>query len=330
VRPRLIEVADEVRGRLAAKLLEGLKLAESAARLLETDGLKWRPAGLSHRSIALFLGGFALVTVFTGNRAPALSLGAGGALSMLPLVYARWKARQTVASFEEQFPDCLEFISRSMRAGHAFSVAIEMAHREFSDPLAGELRRTFEEQNLGQPLDIVLRKLSPRIPSMDVQFFASALLLQKRTGGKLAELLDKLAQLIRERFKLRARIRAVSAQGLMSGRILSAIPAGVAALMFVVNPQYARFFVEDPMGHELLAAGLGLQLIGYLIIRKIVHFEVKKKDDPANPCGICARLGRNRGSVVGVQRRSCTGVAPADREAGAGPTVFAIPRADLA
>jgi tight adherence protein B len=274
VRPRLIEVADEVRGRLAGRLLDGLRMKEAAARLLETAGLKWGPAGLLHRSIAMFLAGFALVTLLMGNSFPPLALGAAAAAGALPLVYARRKARQTVMRFEEQFPDCLEFISRSMRAGHAFSVAIEMAHREFSDPLAGTLRRAFEEQNLGQPLDIVLRKLSQRIPSMDVQFFVSAVLLQKRTGGNLAELLDKLAQLIRERFKLRARIRAVSAQGLMSGRILSAIPAGVAIIMFVVNPQYARFFVDDPMGHKLLAAGLGLQLVGYLIIRKIVHFEV--------------------------------------------------------
>jgi tight adherence protein B len=212
--------------------------------------------------------------VIAGNTQPLAALAAGAALGMAPLGYARRKARGRVRSFEEQFPDCLEFVSRSMRAGHAFSVAIEMAHREFSDPLAGELRRAFEEQNLGQPLEIVLRKLSQRMPSMDVQFFVSAVLLQKRTGGNLAELLDKLANLIRERFKLRARIRAVSAQGLMSGRILSAIPAGVAAMMFVVNPQYARFFVDDPMGHELLAGALGLQLVGYLIIRKIVTFEV--------------------------------------------------------
>jgi tight adherence protein B len=274
VRPRLIEVADEVRGRLAGRLLDGLRMKEAATHLLETAGLKWGAAGLLHRSIALFLAGFALVTVVMSNQFPLLALAAGGAAGALPYGYARRQARRTVMHFEEQFPDCLEFISRSMRAGHAFSVAIEMAHREFSDPLAGELRRTFEEQNLGQPLEIVLRKLCLRIPSMDVQFFVSAVLLQKRTGGNLAELLDKLAQLIRERFKLRARIRAVSAQGLMSGRILSAIPAGVAVMMFVVNPQYARFFVDDPVGHELLAAALGLQLIGYLIIRKIVHFEV--------------------------------------------------------
>ena len=273
-RPRLIEAAGEVRGLLTGRLLDGLRLREGAGRLLETAALKWGPAGLLQRSIALFLTGFLAVTVIAYNTEPLLALGAGAALGMLPLWYVRGKARRRVNSFEEQFPDCLEFVSRSMRAGHAFSVAIEMAHREFSDPLSGELRRAFEEQNLGQPLEIVLRKLSQRVPSMDVQFFVSAVLLQKRTGGNLAELLDKLANLIRERFKLRARIRAVSAQGIMSGRILSAIPAGVMAIMFVVNPQYARFFIDDPMGHELLAFGLGLQFVGYMIIKKIVNFEV--------------------------------------------------------
>jgi tight adherence protein B len=273
-RPRLIAVAGEVRGHLASRVLERFNLRDSASRLLDTAGLKWGASGLAHRSVAMFLCGFAVVTVATGNSVPLLALGVGGVAGVVPLAYVKRRARNIVGKFEEQFPDCLEFISRSMRAGHAFSVAIEMAHREFSDPLASGLRRAFEEQNLGQPLDIVLRKLGQRVPSMDVQFFISAVLLQKRTGGNLAELLDKLAQLIRERFKLRARIRAVSAQGLMSGRILSSIPAGVGAMMFIVNPQYARFFVVDPVGHQLLGAALGLQLVGYLIISKIVHFEV--------------------------------------------------------
>jgi len=273
-RPRLIASGGEERGLWTGRLLEGLRLREAAGHLLDAAALKWGPAGLLQRSLACFVGGFVVVTVAAGNQVPLAALGAGTALGMVPLWYVRRTARNRVHAFEEQFPDCLEFVSRSMRAGHAFSVAIEMAHQEFSDPVAGELRRAFEEQNLGQPLEIVLRKLSQRVPSMDVQFFVSAVLLQKRTGGNLAELLDKLAQLIRERFKLRARIRAVSAQGLMSGRILSAIPAAVALVMFVVNPQYARFFIDDPMGHELLAAGLGLQFVGYLIIRKIVTFEV--------------------------------------------------------
>jgi tight adherence protein B len=273
-RPRLIDAAGEVRGVLTGRLLDRLRLREAAARVLETAALKWGPAGLFQRSIGFFLGGFLAATVLTGNTQPLVALGAGTVLGLTPLWYVRGKARRRVTAFEEQFPDCLEFVSRSMRAGHAFSVAVEMAYQEFSDPLAGELRRVFEQQNLGQPLDIVLGKLAQRVPSMDVQFFVSAVLLQRRTGGNLAELLDKLANLMRERFKLRARIRAVSAQGLMSGRILSAIPAGVAVLMFVVNPQYARFFIDDPMGHLLLAAALGLQLVGYLIIRKIVTFEV--------------------------------------------------------
>ncbi len=273
-RPRLIEAAGEVRGLVTARLMDRLRLRDAAVRLLETAAIKWTPAGLLHRSVALFLGGFATVTLFTANAFPLAALAAGAALGSLPLTYVRRSALKRVRAFEEQFPDCLEFVSRSMRAGHALSVAVEMVYREFSDPLAVEFRRVFEEQNLGQPLEIVLRKLSQRIPSMDVQFFVSALLLQKRTGGNLAELLDKLAQLIRERFKLKARIRAVSAQGLMSGRILSSIPIAVGALMFVVNPQYARFFVVDPMGHELVAIGIGLQICGYMVIRKIVTFEV--------------------------------------------------------
>jgi tight adherence protein B len=272
--PLLMQMAGEVRGRLATQLLERLRIKQAIERMLETADLKWGAPGLTHRSIGLFLAGFVAVTLPTANRMPGFALLGGALAGSVPLIYAKRKANARVRQFEQQFPDCLEFISRSMRAGHAFSVSLEMVHREFPEPLAGEFRRTFEEQNLGQPLEIVLQKLTHRIPSMDVQFFVSAVLLQKRTGGNLAELLDKLAQIIRERFKLRARIRAISAQGMMSGRILSAIPMGVGALMFVVNPDYARFFIDDPAGHEMLAGALALQLVGYLIIRKIVTIEV--------------------------------------------------------
>jgi len=272
--PRLIR-ADERSGRLMAnRTLERLRLKLSAERLLETAGLKWGAAGLLHRSIGMFLLGFLAVTMAAHNSQLALALAAGSLLSAGPLWYVRRGARRRVGRFEEQFPDCLEFLSRSMRAGHAFSVALEIVHQEFADPLASEIRRTFEEQNLGQPLDVVLRKLAERIPSQDVEFFVSAVLLQKRTGGNLADLLDKLAYIIRARFKLRARIRAVSAQGLMSGRILAAIPAGVGTLMFLVNPRYARFFVDDAAGHAMMAGSLGLQLVGYLIICNIVKIEV--------------------------------------------------------
>jgi len=272
--PVLMRMADDLRGRLATRLLERIRLKHAAECVLETAGLKWGAAGLAHRCVGCFLAGFALVTLSLHNQQPGVAITVGLAASTIPWLYVRRQANARVAKFEEQFPDCLEFISRSMRAGHAFSVSLEMVWREFSDPLAAEFRRTFEEQNLGQPLEIVLKKLSQRIPSLDVYFFVSAVLLQKRTGGNLAELLDKLAHIIRERFKLRARVRAISAQGLLTGRILAAIPIAVACLMFVVNRQYAMFFVEDPMGHEMVAGSVGLLLVGYLIIRKIVIIEV--------------------------------------------------------
>jgi tight adherence protein B len=272
--PLLMRMADEVRGQLAMKLLECLNLKKAAEQWLETAGLNWGAAGLIHRSAALLIAGFLLVTLILRRVEPLWAFSGGALLAVLPFLYVRRHVARRVRHFEEQFPDCLEFIARSMRAGHAFSVSLEMVYREFSEPLAAEFRRTFEEQNLGQPLEIVLKKLGRRVPSIDVQFFVSAVLLQKRTGGNLAELLDKLAHIIRERFKLRARIRTISAQGVMSGRILAAIPASIGLMMLVVNREYAQFFWVDPMGQKLLAGALGLQLIGFLIIRKIVTIEV--------------------------------------------------------
>src|SRR6202034_2537212 len=175
---------------------------------------------------------------------------------------------------EKLSPGALEFVSRSMRAGHAFSVSLEMIHREFQEPVAGEFRRTFEEHNLGLPIEVALQKLGKRVPSIDVHFFISAVLLQKRTGGNLAEILDKLAYIIRERFKLRGRIRSVSAHGRMTATALSCIPIAVAILMFYTNPDYVKFFFTDDVGQIMLGAAVALQLIGYGVMQKIVHIEV--------------------------------------------------------
>jgi tight adherence protein B len=192
----------------------------------------------------------------------------------IPAFYVWTKRRARLKKFEELFPDTLEFVARSMRAGHAFSVSLEMIHREFQEPVASEFRRTFEEHNLGLPIEIALQKLANRVPSLDVHFFVSAVLLQKRTGGNLAEILDKLAYVIRERFKLRGRIRAVSAHGKMTATALSAIPAVVAVLMFYTNPDYVKFFFTDDVGQIMMASAIGLQLIGYGVMKKIVNIEV--------------------------------------------------------
>jgi tight adherence protein B len=161
-----------------------------------------------------------------------------------------------------------------MRAGHGFSASLEMVHKEFEDPLGGEFKRAFDEHNLGLPLDSALQKLGTRIPSLDLQFFISAVLLQKRTGGNLAEILDKLAYVIRERFKLRGKIKAISAHGRMTGTALSLIPCVVGALMFWVNPEYIKFFFDDETGQYMAGAAIGLQILGYIIINQIVKIEV--------------------------------------------------------
>jgi tight adherence protein B len=124
------------------------------------------------------------------------------------------------------------------------------------------------------PLELALEKLAKRVPLLDVQFFVSAVLLQRRTGGNLAEILDKLAYVIRERFKLRGRIRAISAHGRMTGSALTLIPVGVAGMLFVVNPEYVRFFINDSTGNIMIGVAIGLQVLGYAIIQKIVSIEV--------------------------------------------------------
>jgi tight adherence protein B len=224
-------------------------------------------------TLMLFLGGVALAWLMLPLPKP-FSVVLGLAAAVGPFLYVWFKRKARLRRFEEIFPETLEFVARSMRAGHAFSVSLEMIHREFQEPVAGEFRRTFEEANLGLPMEVALQKLAKRVPSLDVHFFVSAVLLQKRTGGNLAEILDKLAYVIRERFKLRGRIRAVSAHGKMTATSLSCIPIAVAVLMFYTNPDYVKFFFNDDVGNIMLGVAVALQLIGYGIMKKIVNIEV--------------------------------------------------------
>jgi len=259
---------------LAAHIVRRFQLQPKLHDLLEQAGLKWSPAKLVNSCLLAAVAGFlAAWVLLPGDYRKVAYLVAAG-VGLMPFLYVLRQRRTRMRRFEELFPESLEFVARSMRAGHAFSVSLEMIHREFQEPLAGEFRRTFEEHNLGLPLDVSLQKLAKRVPLLDVHFFVSAVLLQKRTGGNLAEILDKLAYVIRERFKLRGRIRAISAHGRMTGIALTCIPIGVAVIMFYVNPDYVRFFFNDEVGHYMLGAAIGLQLIGYMVIQKIVNIEV--------------------------------------------------------
>lgn len=269
----LIQVEDKTTGKFVLQLLKKFELTERLTELLEQAGLKWKVARLIHACLGLFLCGFVPVWYLIPS-AQWVALLVGLFFGALPVFWVKLKKRKRLRAFEEQFPDSLEFVARSMRAGHGFAVSLEMIHKEFQEPLSSEFRRAFEEHNLGLPLDVALQKLAKRIPLLDVHFFVSAVLLQKRTGGNLAEILDKLAYVIRERFKLRGRIRAISAHGRMTGTALSSIPIAVAVLMFFVNPPYVKFFIEDDLGQVMAGAAVGLQLIGYMVIQKIVSIEI--------------------------------------------------------
>ena len=264
---------DDSKNQFAQAVVEKYQLGPKLAILMEQAGLNWPPARLVHLTIMTLGSVLALGWLFLPipkTLALVVALLAG----CCPWLYVFRKRKARLHKFEELFPETLEFVSRSMRAGHAFSVSLEMIHREFPEPISGEFRRTFEEHNLGLPIEVALQKLAKRVPSLDVHFFVSAVLLQKRTGGNLAEILDKLAYVIRERFKLRGRIRAVSAHGKMTATALSLIPVAVAVLMFYTNPEYVKFFFTDDVGQIMLGSAVALQLIGYGIMQKIVKIEV--------------------------------------------------------
>jgi tight adherence protein B len=271
--PALIK-SDEPTTSVAQKILDNLKLAERVEAMLEKAGLRWTSAKLMQLALGFSLAAFC----FTYYTLPPPFDRFAWAMAVvgfcMPFAYVVRKGASRMKAFEQQFPDSLEFVSRSMRAGHAFSVSLEMIHREFSEPLAGEFRRTFDEQNLGLPLEIALQNLAKRVPLLEVHFFVSAVLLQKRTGGNLSELLDKLAAIIRERFKLRGRIKAISAHGRITATTLSVIPMAVAFLMFYTNRDYVEFFVKDPVGNQMAGVAIFFQFVGYLVMKKIVTIEI--------------------------------------------------------
>lgn len=272
--PRLFDEEDRKTGKLVLQLLKKFELQGRLAALIEQAGLKWKVARLIHMCMGCFLGGFTVGWTFLPTHLRLLAILAGAAAAAVPILYVSYLKAKRLHAFEEQFPESLEFVARSLRAGHAFSVTLELLHREFREPLSGEFRRAFEEHNLGMPLENALQKLAERVPLLDVHFFVSAVLLQKRTGGNLAEILDKLAYVIRERFKLRGKIKAISAHGRMTGSALTLIPVGVAAFMFLVNRDYVTFFVNDRIGNYMALGAIGLQVLGYMIIQKIVQIEI--------------------------------------------------------
>jgi tight adherence protein B len=199
---------------------------------------------------------------------------AGAALATAPFGYLYVLRARRFRRFEELLPEAIDLMSRALRAGHAISSAIEMVSEESSDPIAPEFRRVFEEQNFGLPLREAMLNLSDRMPLPDVRFLVTAILVQKETGGNLAEVLDKAAAVIRDRFRLRGQLRVYTAQGRLTGWILAGMPFVMFIALRIISPKYMLVLVTDPVGQKLIYAGLVMMAMGAWVIRRIVNIEV--------------------------------------------------------
>ena len=225
-------------------------------------------------SLALAGVGFLAAGSLPPNQAllfAAVGLVLGG---FLPYSYASYRRTKRFQKFEELFPEAIDTLARAVRAGHAFTTALELIANELSEPVASEFRKLFEEQKFGLPVRDALMNLAERVPLVDVKFFVTAVMLQRETGGNLAEILDNLSYVIRERFKIMRQVRVYTAQGRLTMMLLMGLPPVIVVTMLLTSPAFIHPLFADPIGHALVVAGIVLQTLGYFVIRKIIQIQV--------------------------------------------------------
>jgi tight adherence protein B len=242
------------------------------AQLAEAD-LNWSVGRTT--ALMLLAGGVALAVSMEAAFLPgwAVVVAAAG-VSLLPFGYVRRRRRKRLEAIEEALPDALDFLARSLRAGHPFAVALEMLGAEKMPPLAAEIRKASEERKLGMSWEDAFENLRRRAPLQEMSVFAAAVQLQSRTGGKLSEVLVKIAENMRELSALRGEVRSVSAHGRMTGMILTLLPVIIVAIMSRVNPDYLGILISHPRGKDLIAAAIGSLILAQLIIRRMMSIRV--------------------------------------------------------
>jgi len=246
-------------------------LTRGVRGLIDASGLKLTVASFLMLTAISALVGALVAGIYIGVLWVTLPVAAVAA--MLPhFVLSTFKQRR-IGKFEEQFPEAIELISRSMRAGHAFATGIKMAADELPAPAGPEFKMLYERQNFGAQMPDALRSFAERVPTIDARFFVTAVLTQREAGGNLAEILDRLAGVMRERFRIRREVQTRSAHGRMTAYVLAAMPPGLAFMMVFVNPAQMRVLVTDPMGIRIIIGAVVLQVIGTLLVRKIVDIQ---------------------------------------------------------
>ena len=256
-------------------LLKSLQFSRHAQTELQLAGLNWsssRLIGAMALAAIPGLGLGALIPILLNGPVTAIALAA--LCGLIPYLIVRKKRLARLSRFEEQFPEALDFLARSMRAGHAFTISLEMLGDELADPLGQEFRALFNEQNLGAPMDVALRNFTERVPLLDARFFTSTVLLQKQTGGNLSEILSRLAWVIRERFRLKGQVKAASAHGRLTATVLTLMPIGTMIGLLLVAPGYLQAMANDSDGKWMIAGAVAAQIVGNYFIKKIINIKV--------------------------------------------------------
>ena len=239
---------------------------------------------LTQAGMKLRAGNFLVLCVLVGllcafaalvwSRNPAIAWTALIFGAVLPYSFVSYRRQKRFEKIEELFPEAIDTVARAVRAGHAFTTALEMISNEVSEPLASEFRKLYEEQKFGMPVRDALMNLTERVPLVDIKFFVTAVMLQRETGGNLAEILDNLSYVIRERFKIQRQVRVHTAQGRLTMVLLMGMPPTVLTILWIFSPDFVRPLFNDPIGHTLLVASIALRTIGYFVIRKIIKIQV--------------------------------------------------------
>jgi tight adherence protein B len=240
-------------------------------KIFQQADVKFRPSILFGVSLGLALvGGMISSVMINIYFAPV-----GGLIFfVLPFVWLLWKRKSRLARFASQLPDAMELIARALRAGHSLAAGLHVVADELPEPISKEFNRVYEEQNLGIPLEEALKNLCDRVPNLDLRFFVTSVVIQRQTGGDLAEILDRIGYIIRERFKILGQVKALTAEGRLSGIVLIALPIGLFLMMLHMKPDYVSLLWTDPMGVKMSIAAVVLMLIGAYAIKKIVDIKV--------------------------------------------------------
>jgi len=194
--------------------------------------------------------------------------------AMLPFGYLLWRRSSRLARFAKQLPDALELVARALRSGHSLSSGLHVVVEEMPAPISTEFGMAYEEQNLGVPLDQALKGMLKRVPNLDLKFFVTAVAIQRQAGGDLAEILDKIGHIVRERFKILGQVQALTGEGRISGIVLMALPIALFFAVYYLNPSYVMLLFEDPMGRKMIAVAVVMQILGAIAINKIIAIKV--------------------------------------------------------